>query len=109
MPAQNLLASKYKAVGILEEFNTTLHLFNRALELPNYDWLEQYARGENILTALQRVYIRTHTMLPSPSLAPPCFMLEIENVLHKRKHPKTRFNHTISSCQSQIIFSPAYK
>lgn len=38
--------SKYKAVGVLENFNTTLHLFNRALALPNYDWLEEFDRGE---------------------------------------------------------------
>lgn len=37
-PAQELLSNKYAAVGILEEWETTLRLFNAALEIPSYDW-----------------------------------------------------------------------
>lgn len=37
-PTQELLSSKYAAVGILEEWHTTLLLFNVALEIPRYDW-----------------------------------------------------------------------
>ena len=37
-PVQNLLRDKYTAVGILEEFNTTLSLFDAALEMPGVHW-----------------------------------------------------------------------
>lgn len=49
--------NKYKAVGVLENFNSTLHLFNRALSLPNYDWLEEFDRGER-RTIHGRIYRR---------------------------------------------------
>ena len=41
-PVQDLLRDQYSAVGILEEFNTTLSLFNAALQMPGVDWHEQY-------------------------------------------------------------------
>ena len=41
-PVQDLLRDRY-TVGILEEFNTTLSLFNAALEVPDVDWHEKYA------------------------------------------------------------------
>ena len=41
-PVQDVLRDKY-TVGILEEFNTTLSLFNAALEVPDVDWHEKYA------------------------------------------------------------------
>lgn len=37
-PAQELLSKKYAAVGILEKWETSLLLFNDALQLPGYDW-----------------------------------------------------------------------
>lgn len=39
-PVRELIANNYTAVGILEEFNSTLHLFNRALGIPGMDWPE---------------------------------------------------------------------
>lgn len=37
-PVQELLSNHYAAVGILERYNSTLHLFNVALEMPGVDW-----------------------------------------------------------------------
>lgn len=37
-PIQEMLRSDYVAVGILEEFNTTLSLFDAALDMPGVDW-----------------------------------------------------------------------
>lgn len=37
-PAKALLREQYAAIGILEEFNTTLHLFDRVLDMPGLDW-----------------------------------------------------------------------
>ena len=37
-PVQDLLRDHYSAVGILEEYNATLSLFNNALEMPGVDW-----------------------------------------------------------------------
>ena len=40
-PVQDLLRERY-TIGILEEFNTTLHLFDTTLDMP-MKWTEQYA------------------------------------------------------------------
>lgn len=46
-PVQALLGSKYAAVGILEEYNATLHLFTAALNMPGLDWVSTYSdRGK---------------------------------------------------------------
>lgn len=37
-PVEHLLTRKYAAVGILEEFDTTLALFNATLDIPGLDW-----------------------------------------------------------------------
>lgn len=37
-PAETLLSEKYAAVGILEQWDTTLELFNDALEFPKFNW-----------------------------------------------------------------------
>lgn len=37
-PVEFLLRDGYAAVGILEQYNSTLHLFNAALEMPGVDW-----------------------------------------------------------------------
>ena len=42
-PVQDLLRDRY-TVGILEEFNTTLSLFDVALDMPGVDWHKQYVR-----------------------------------------------------------------
>lgn len=39
-PVQRLLRDKYTAVGILENFNMTARLFNRALDVPDFDWVK---------------------------------------------------------------------
>lgn len=41
-PVQALLGSKYAAVGILEDYNATLHLFTAALNMPDFDWVSAY-------------------------------------------------------------------
>ena len=38
-PALETISSRYAAVGILEDFNTTMHLFDRALGIPNFSWV----------------------------------------------------------------------
>lgn len=38
-PALETISSRYAAVGILEDFNTTLNLFDRALGIPNFSWV----------------------------------------------------------------------
>ncbi|CAM9141398.1 unnamed protein product, partial [Laminaria digitata] len=42
-PVQDLLHDHYSAIGILEEYNTTLSLFNTALDMPGVDWHELFA------------------------------------------------------------------
>lgn len=41
-PVQDLLRDRYDAVGILEEFNTTLSLFDAALAMPSVNWHQQF-------------------------------------------------------------------
>lgn len=43
-PVQDLLRNNYNAVGILEEFNTTLSLFDAALGIPGLDWHREFER-----------------------------------------------------------------
>lgn len=43
-PAKALLRDEYAAVGILEEFNTTLHLFDSSLAMPGLDWSGSFGR-----------------------------------------------------------------
>ncbi len=39
---QALLSDGYAAVGLLEEFNTTLSLFDAALGMPGMDWHQEF-------------------------------------------------------------------
>ncbi|CAM9612169.1 unnamed protein product, partial [Laminaria digitata] len=41
-PVQDLLRDHYSAIGILEDYNTTLSLFNTALDMPGVDWHEMF-------------------------------------------------------------------
>lgn len=43
-PAKDLLSNHYAAVGILEEWDTSLRLFNAALRLPGYDWPQAFRK-----------------------------------------------------------------
>lgn len=43
-PIQDLIRDGYAAVGILEEFNTTLSLFDVALEMPGVDWHKDFGQ-----------------------------------------------------------------
>ena len=52
-PVQDLLRDRY-TVGILEEFNTTLSLFDIALDMPGVDWHKQYV-GEGAMN-VDRTY-----------------------------------------------------
>lgn len=55
-PAKDLLRNGYAAVGILEEFNTTLSLFNSALNMPGVDWVREFgfAGKENVDVRFQQ-------------------------------------------------------
>ncbi|CAM9296736.1 unnamed protein product [Ectocarpus sp. 13 AM-2016] len=44
-PAMDLIRDGYVAVGILEQWNTTLQLFDHALDMPVMNWEEQFAEG----------------------------------------------------------------
>ncbi|CAM9522431.1 unnamed protein product [Ectocarpus sp. 8 AP-2014] len=44
-PAMDLIRHGYAAVGILEQWNTTLRLFDHALEIPGMYWGAQFAEG----------------------------------------------------------------
>ncbi|CAM9217509.1 unnamed protein product [Ectocarpus sp. 12 AP-2014] len=37
-PVEDLLRWNYSAVGVLEQWETSMILFNKALEVPNFDW-----------------------------------------------------------------------
>lgn len=52
-PAQELISSGYAAVGLLEDFNSTLRLFTSALQIPNLDWVALYEEvgSDNVHTA----------------------------------------------------------
>ena len=39
-----MIRDNYTAVGILEEFDTTLSLYDVALSIPGIDWQTQFAR-----------------------------------------------------------------
>lgn len=40
-PTQELLKSNYTAVGILEQMNSTMQLYNAALQIPGLDWTRE--------------------------------------------------------------------
>lgn len=41
-PAEKLLGEQYAAIGILEEWDNSLELFNLALEFPNLNWTTEF-------------------------------------------------------------------
>lgn len=41
-PVQDMLRDQYSAIGILEEYDTTLSIFNAALDMPGVDWHEAF-------------------------------------------------------------------
>lgn len=41
-PAVHRLEHNYAAIGILEDFDRTLLLFDRALEMPGLDWVDSF-------------------------------------------------------------------
>eukprot|EP00752_Nemacystus_decipiens_P011479 g10191.t1 len=55
-PVMDILSEKYTAVGIMEQWNTSMRLFQATLELPGMDWLAAFkAEGTaNALSAHQR-------------------------------------------------------
>ena len=48
-PVKKVLSTRYAAVGILEEWETSMVLFDHALELPNYSWSRSssHSRAKN--------------------------------------------------------------
>lgn len=44
-PAMGLLNEKYAAVAILEEWNTSMELFQATLEIPDFNWLTAFREG----------------------------------------------------------------
>ena len=60
--AQETLSNRYAAVGILEEWDDTMKLFNEALSLQGFDWVKQFQQsgtknsssGKQFETAEQR-------------------------------------------------------
>ena len=42
--AQARLSNDYEAVGLLEDFNTSLKLFDKALDMPRFSWQERYGK-----------------------------------------------------------------
>ena len=44
-PIQDYLTHNYTAVGILEEFNTTMALFNATLHIPGLDWAHEFRKS----------------------------------------------------------------
>lgn len=43
-PVEDLLSHKYAAVGVLEEFDVTLALFNATLQMPDLDWATSFQK-----------------------------------------------------------------
>ena len=41
-PVESMLGANYTAVGILEEWDTTMALYTKALQLPNWDWEAEF-------------------------------------------------------------------
>ena len=41
-PAEKMLGEQYAAVGILEEWENSLELFNVALGFPNFNWTTEF-------------------------------------------------------------------
>lgn len=39
---QEIVSSRYAAVGILEEWETTMALFDKTLNLPGFEWVKEY-------------------------------------------------------------------
>lgn len=44
-PVQDLLRNNYLVVGLLEEFNTTISLFDAALGMFNMNWHREFSKG----------------------------------------------------------------
>ncbi|CAN0037090.1 unnamed protein product [Scytosiphon promiscuus] len=59
-PAQELITNGY-TVGVLEEWNTTLALFDSALAMPGMDWRTWYARDgkQNVNRAFEQLKAQT--------------------------------------------------
>lgn len=53
-PAKDLLRERYTVVGILEEFNTTLHLCSAALDMPGINWLHSSHEVANADTTFKK-------------------------------------------------------
>lgn len=61
-PAEELLGTKYAAVGLVEDWNGSMHLFD-ALRLPNYNWTMASA---NMTSKNQNKYaVEEHEMVQS--------------------------------------------
>eukprot|EP00903_Cladosiphon_okamuranus_P009259 g8835.t1 len=60
-PAQDLLSYRYAAVGILEEWNTTLALFDEALDMPGMDWQREFQQEgrQNVDESFQQLKAET--------------------------------------------------
>ena len=43
-PAMDLLSKNYTAVGILEEWNTSMQLYQATLEMPDMDWVAAFSQ-----------------------------------------------------------------
>lgn len=41
-PVIDILSDKYAAVGIIEQWDASMQLFQSALELPGMDWVESF-------------------------------------------------------------------
>lgn len=42
-PVKEILGTKYAAVGLVEDWDRSMHLFDQALRLPNYSWAKESA------------------------------------------------------------------
>lgn len=52
--AQERLSNDYAAVGLLEDFDTSLRLFDAALGMPRFDWTARYQRQGTVNEAREK-------------------------------------------------------
>lgn len=90
-PMKKVLHNNYTAVGILEQFDETLELFNRALEMPNLEW-KKWFHNSNIQMKNLQYHIQEHELLTDPLIYSKVKKY-IELDLSLYEHAVTTFNH----------------
>lgn len=63
MCIQTLIRDGFAAVGIVEEWNTTMTLFDKALDMPEVEWVRQFQeQGSKNTSGKRKKDLKTETL-----------------------------------------------